>query len=356
MRRALGVLVAVVVLAAFPASASAAWRLVGVKSGFDAPVHVASTRADPGHIYVVEKGGVIWRVASGQRNTRFLDISDLVSTASEQGLLSLAFHPSYATNGKAYVYYSNASGDNEVVEFSANSTRTKLVRVTRRRLVYINHPGAANHNGGQLAFDANGHLYASVGDAADHNNAQRRSTPLGKLIRINVVDGRWSVVALGLRNPWRFFLDATTSTFWIGDVGQDRREEVDRFRIGNSILENYGWGRWEGTYLVRPWVALSAGARRDPVHEYSHANGRCSITQGPRYRGSDVPSAYGRVFFGDFCTGEVWSFAFGSRGKHDLRRHDRIRVPGMLSSFGTGPRGRLYFVSFGGSIYRLGRT
>ena len=362
MARGVAVLSVLLVFAAlFAGSASAALRLVGVASGFNAPVHVASTPSDRGHVYVVEQPGRIMRAASGRPSTVFLDIRDLVQYGGEQGLLSVAFHPGYATNGRLYVNYTDNDDDTQVVEYQANAARTAVNEATRRVIFSVEQTDPDNHNGGQLAFGSNGYLYVGMGDGGGSgdapNNAQNMSTRLGKLVRIRVADGSWKIVALGLRNPWRFSLDARTDLFFIGDVGQKRREEVDLFRIGNSILENYGWSRWEGTYLYNASRRLSTGTRRDPIHEYSHVNGRCSVTGGIRYRGSTVPSVYGRYFFGDYCTGEVWSFALRDGRKHDLRLHSRLRVPGQLSSFGRGPRGGLYFASHnGGKIYRLGST
>lgn len=365
MRRAVGVIVAVLIFAAFGGTASAALRLVAVAAGFVSPVHVASTPAERGRLYVVEQRGVVKLIQNGRvRSTPFLDIRDLVSCCGEQGLLSLAFHPDYATNRRLYVNYTNNAGDTRVVAYRSNSTRTRVVESTRRVLFSVEQP-YSNHNGGQLAFGLDGYLYAAMGDGGSggdpDNRAQSMRTRLGKLLRYNVnVSGATPrIVALGLRNPWRFSVDRTTGQFYIGDVGQVTREEVSIFRPTADGLENYGWRRWEGTYLHSPETSLYEPSRYvPPVHEYAtHVNGRCAVTGGLVYRWGTVASVRGRYFFGDYCTGEVWSFVLRSGAKTDLRSHPGLRVPGALSSFGGGPRGGVYLADYSaGRIYRIGST
>ncbi len=346
----------------FEASASASFRLVGIAGNYANPVHVASTPSESGRLYVVEQRGVV-RVYENRRvrSTPFLDIRNLVSCCGEQGLLSLAFHPGYATNRKLYVNYTNVNGDTRVVEYRSNSTRTRVIESTRRLLFGVDQP-YSNHNGGQLAFGRGGYLYAAMGDGGSggdpRNRAQSINTRLGKLLRLNVnVSGATPrIVALGLRNPWRFSVDPSTGNLYIGDVGQSTREEVSIYRPGADGLENYGWRRWEGTYLHSPSTSLYSQSRYvRPVHEYAtHVNGRCAITGGHVYRASKIPWARGRYFFGDYCTGEVWSFVLRNGTRADLRAHPRLRVPGALSSFGVGPRGGHYLVDYsGGRIYRM---
>ncbi len=369
MRRAAAPLLSALAAAGFFASvgpASAAYRLVPFASGFASPVFLASTPADPKHVYVVEQRGVVKRVALGSRETRtFLDMRDLVQSPDdpgggfEQGLFSLAFHPSYRTNRRLYVNYTNAAGDVVVASYAANRTRTRVSARTRRRLARIAHPERAqNHNGGTLAFARNGSLYLSVGDGGTGGApAQRLRTGLGKLLRVDAADGGWRVAALGLRNPWRFSVDRGTGRFYVADVGQSGWEEVDVFRVGTRVRENYGWPRFEGDgHLYDASVRLYAGSsRRDPIHEYAHSRGRCSITGGYVYRATRIAAAVGRYFFGDWCTGEVWSFRYRNGRKSDVRRHPNLTVPDNLSSFGEGPRGGLYLVSqLGGRVFRLG--
>jgi glucose/arabinose dehydrogenase len=320
---------------------------------------VTAAPGDGSHVYVVEQPGVIVRVrmSNGARN-RFLDIRGRVgSSGSEQGLLSMAFHPRYAQNRRFFVNYTNTSGDTRVVAFRANASGTRGLRSTAHTWFGVNQP-YENHNGGQLQFGNNGLLYIGMGDGGSggdpENRAQNMGSRLGKLLRLNVnkSGARPRISALGLRNPWRFSVDRRTGVFWIADVGQESWEEVDRFVPGNSFRENFGWSRFEGRHRVSN-RRLTAGRNRFPVHEYSHSGGRCSITGGYRVRGS-VPGA-GRYFFGDYCTGEVWSFRWVNGRKTGFRR-EAFTVPGLLSSFGLGPGGSLLAISYsGGTVYRVTR-
>jgi glucose/arabinose dehydrogenase len=363
VRHVAGVVTAVLAFVLCAGTASAALRLVGIAGGFVNPVHVASTPSEGARLYIVEQRGVVKVHESGRvRSTPFLDIRNLVSCCGEQGLLSLAFHPRYETNRKLYVNYTNVNGDTRVVEYRSNSRRTRVVESTRRLLFGIEQP-YSNHNGGQLAFGGDGYLYAAMGDGGSggdpKNRAQNLGTRLGKLLRLNVsVSGATPrIVALGLRNPWRFSVDQATGTLYIGDVGQSTREEVSIYRPSAEGLENYGWRRYEGTYLHSPRTSLYARSRYvPPVHQYAtHVNGRCAITGGHVYRAAAIPYARGRYFFGDYCTGEVWSFVPRNGARKDLRAHPNLRVAGTLSSFGEGPRGGVYLVDHsGGRIYRIG--
>ena len=365
MRRAVGVFVAVLIFLAFSGTASASYRLVRVASGLVEPVHVTSTPSEPGRLYVVEQRGLVKVSQNGNlRPTPFLDIRDLVSCCGEQGLLSVAFHPSYATNRRLYVNYTNRAGDTRVVEYRANAARTRALESTRRVLFGVVQP-YPNHNGGQLAFGRDGYLYAAMGDGGSggdpQNRAQNMRSRLGKLLRYNVNASGASpgIVALGFRNPWRFSVDPATGAFYIGDVGQSTREEVSIYRPRAAGLENYGWRRYEGTYLHSPSTSLYEPSRYvRPIHEYAtHVNGRCAITGGHVYRGGAVTRARGRYFFGDYCTGEVWSFRLKDGARSDLDAHPRLRVPGTLSSFGVGAGGGLYLVDHSnGRIYRVGTT
>jgi hypothetical protein len=183
-------------------------------------------------------------------------------------------------------------------------------------------------------------------------------TRLGKLLRVNPSNRRVAIVALGFRNPWRVTMDRGTGRFFIGDVGQQLREEIDVWTPGARGLENYGWRRFEGTSLYSGSTPLRRPSRYvPPVHQYSHASGGCSVTGGFVYRGSRVRSARGRYFFGDYCTGRVSSFLLRSGRRTNLRAHSRLTVPGNLSSFGETAAGELLFLSHnGGRVYRLGVT
>ncbi|HYM64306.1 MAG TPA: PQQ-dependent sugar dehydrogenase [Gaiellaceae bacterium] len=362
MRRARTALAGLLLAGVVAAPASGALRLAPVASGFSNPVHLASTPAQSGRLYVVQQGGVIRIVQNGQvRSTPFLNISDLVTCCGEQGLLSLAFHPRFAQNHRVFVNYTNRAGDTRVVGLRTNANGTRALRRTLKVWLRVDQP-YSNHQGGQVAFGNDGRLYVGMGDGGSAgdpgNRAQRLTSRLGKLLRINVdrPSAKASIVALGLRNPWRFSVDPSTGHFYVADVGQGEWEEIDIFRPGARGLENYGWRVYEGN---RHLYDNSRGLRRPsilrwPIHEYSHGGSRCSVTGGFVGRTSGVPSeARGRYFFGDYCTGDVWSFRWARGHKTGFRR-EPFTVPGNLSSFGLGSNGGIYLLSHnGGSVYRL---
>jgi glucose/arabinose dehydrogenase len=327
--------------------------LVKVASGLEAPVHAAAAPGEPGRLYVVERAGRIRVLEGGRVLPRpFLDISADVTSGGEQGLLSVAFHPDYAENGLFYVDYTDLGGDTRVVEFRAEEGRepTKV-----RELLHVAQP-YANHNGGQLAFDRDGLLYVGMGDGGaggdPENRAQDLGSRLGKLLRIDVdrPDADWEIVAYGLRNPWRFSFDRETGDLWIGDVGQGAVEEVDYLPGGDlGSLVNFGWDVFEGTHVYEDKKPNDAGRLVGPIAEYSHDEG-CSITGGFVYRGEDVPSAQGRYFYGDYCSGRLWSLE--RTGEGATVRRLRFEAP-ELSSFAEDGSGELYLLTLDGTVYRL---
>ncbi len=330
-----------------------------IASGFTAPVDVTSAPGDPSTLYVVEQAGRVKIVQAGAVTGTLLDIRDRVSTDNEErGLLSIAFHPAYAQNHLFYADYTDPKGDTRVIEVnSATNATRELLSVTQP------HP---NHNGGQLAFDRAGYLYVGMGDGGSiegivgndpENRAQNMSTPLGKMLRIDPTraGATWQMVALGLRNPWRFSFDRKTGDLWIADVGAGAQEEVD-FRPKAQIgkLANYGWSRYEGTSvygLKKPLV--KKGKLLFPVWTYSHSDGSlCSIIGGFVYRGASLPAARGRYFFGDYCLGAVWSFKVGPKGRAALPARLSGNLPG-LTSFGEDGNGELYATTIDGRLYEL---
>jgi glucose/arabinose dehydrogenase len=358
--RAAPVLVAIVALLTLACGAGAgeqqagALRLVKVVGGLSAPVHLAAPRTEPGRLYVVEQAGRIVVVERGRVVRTFLDIRNLVKSGGEQGLLSVAFHPNYAKNHRFYVDYTDVAGDTRVVEYRSNGRQA--IRSTRRELLRIDQP-YPNHNGGQLAFGPNGLLYVGMGDGGaggdPENRAQNRGSLLGKLLTIDV-DTRGAgpvIAALGTRNPWRFSFDRATGDLYVGDVGQNTWEEIDfRPKAKLGELQNYGWDVYEGRASYEP-KPLGGGELVNPVHVYGHGGGNCSVTGGFVYRGRAVPAARGRYFFGDYCSGSVWSLKI-SGGRATSVRREPFRVA-SLSSFGEDARGELYLVSQGGTVYRL---
>src|SRR3954447_1406077 len=290
-----------------------------VVGGFDSPVYVTSAPGDPDTLYVVEQAGSIRIARNGKITGTFLDIHGIVKSGGEQGLLSMAFSPHYASNHLFYVSYTNVDGNSRVVRYrSANGV---AVGSSARILLRVNQP-YANHNGGLLMFDKRGYLYFGLGDGGSggdpQQHAQNMRSRLGKLLRSRSKSPgtRWKTVGLGLRNPWRFSFDSANDNLWVGDVGQDRYEEID-FRRASKLdkLANYGWSRYEG-YAVydSSHRYAKAGAKVHPVIVYSHARG-CSVTGGFVYRGAAVRAARGRYFYGDYCAGTVWSFRVGKHGR-----------------------------------------
>jgi glucose/arabinose dehydrogenase len=322
-----------------------------IASGFDDPVYVAQPSSEPRTLYVVERPGRILTLRGGKRHT-FLDIRSRVESGyTEQGLLSVAFSPAYTRSHRFYVYYTNKTGDIEIDTFV--SRRGRAVSSSRRRLLVVNHRANDNHDGGQLQFAPDGHLYAGTGDGGSGgdppDNSQNLSRKLGKLLRLN--GSRWQTYAYGLRNPWRFSFDRATGDLYIGDVGESSWEEIDYRPHGATGLVNYGWSAYEGRASYRPSRLNHAGTFVKPVQVYSHNGGRCSVTGGYVYRGTALPSVRGRYFYGDYCTGDLWSLRI-SGGKAVDNRSEPGRI-GSLSSFGQGANGDLYAVSLDGSVYKL---
>jgi glucose/arabinose dehydrogenase len=315
---------------------------------------VVSTPAEPNRLYAVGQSGRIVYFVNGRRRGTFLDIRNRVLSGGEQGLLGLAFHPNYRRNHRFYVDYTDTDGNTRIVEFRSRSGRA-LTR-TARQLFFLRDP-YPNHNGGELQFDRRGLLYAGMGDGGSagdpQNRAQNPSQPFGKLLRINPLrrGAGWRAIALGLRNPWRFTFDRANGDLYIGDVGQSAWEEID-YRPAASIdtLANYGWRAFEGRVRYSN-TALAPGQVVSPVYVYDHGENSCSVTGGYVYRGRAVAAAAGRYFFGDYCSGIVWSLRVDDGRAVDVRR-EPFRV-GSLTSFGEDVSGELYLATGTGRIYRL---
>jgi glucose/arabinose dehydrogenase len=325
-------------------------------SGLNEPVHAAAPQNEPGRVYVVEQAGRIMIVQSRRiRPQPFLDIRGLVSSGGERGLLSVAFHPRYAQNRRFYVNYTDRTGHTRVVEYRSNGQRAILS--SARRLLLVEQP-YANHNGGQVAFGPDGRLYVGMGDGGaggdPENRAQNMGSQLGKLLAIDVgrSGAQPEIEALGLRNPWRFAFDRATGDLYLGDVGQGSWEEIDYTRRADLPgLENYGWDVYEGRARYED-KAPSGGELVFPIRVYPLGT-HCAVAGGFVYRGSAVPAARGRYFYGDYCTGTVWSLRM-TGGRASASRREPFRVSG-LTSFGEDARGELYLVSHQGTLFRLAR-
>jgi glucose/arabinose dehydrogenase len=328
-------------------------RLARVASGLAAPTHLATAPGDPRRLYVVEQAGRI-RVLMGRRvlPRPFLDIVPLVRSGGEQGLLSVAFHPDYERNRLFYVNYTDEDGNTRVVEYRVRGEGEPR---RTRELLFVEQP-YSNHNGGQLVFGPDGRLYVGMGDgggAGDpENRAQNLGDRLGKLLSIDVDEAgaEWRMEAYGLRNPWRFSFDRLTGDLYIADVGQLDWEEIDFLPSRSPGLENYGWDIFEGKARYEDEEPNPRGRLVGPILQYSHDQG-CSVTGGFVYRGTAIPAAQGHYFYGDYCSGYVWSFAVRGGKATDRKRH-QFQVE-SLSSFGEDGRGELYLVSLDGEIFRL---
>ena len=332
-------------------------------------------------LFIVQKGGRIRIVKNGNLlPTPFLDISSLVSQGSEQGLLGLAFSPAFKTNRRFYVNYTNRAGDTIVREYRARAGNPDVADPASARHVLTVDQPYANHNGGMLAFGKDGFLYIGMGDGGSGgdpgNRAQNRDQLLGKLLRINVNGftrtrgylipsgnpyvgraGRDEVWQIGLRNPWRFSFDKATGALWIGDVGQERYEEVDRVArtsSGPGRGVNWGWRVMEGTQCYLPASGCNRTGKALPLTTYSHAaNGRCAISGGYVYRGTAIPALAGWYVFGDYCSGEVWAVSSTA-----ARPATPVRLLGsgsgrLIGGFGQGDDNELYLCDLNGTVYRI---
>jgi glucose/arabinose dehydrogenase len=347
-----------------------------IATGFSQPLFV--THAGDGRLFVVEQGGKIkiLKLVNGtwKKSGVFLDISGQVSGGSEQGLLGLAFHPDYATNGRFYVDFTNRSGDTIIAEYRRQSPG-KAAPGSQRRVLKVGQP-YSNHNGGWIAFKGP-YLYVALGDGGNvstpdpGNRGQRLDTLLGKILRIDPIDpdgsgpkhyripsdnpfvgraGRDEIWAYGLRNPWRDAFDRQTGDLWIGDVGQGTYEEIDHAGTGKG--RNFGWRRLEGKHLYPSGSLCSSDCRTLPVIEYRHSvsgEDNCSVTGGYVARRSGAP-LFGRYIFGDYCSGRIWNVPAGSPGG---ALPSPLNTGLLISSFGEGQNGALYVVHHGGAIYRI---
>lgn len=350
-------------------------RLARVAGSLGDAVYVTGAPGQANRLYVVRQGGRIVVLVRGRvTGAPFLDVSGLISTGGEQGLLGLAFHPRYAQNGRFYVNYTDRGGDTRVVEYRRGSSG-RADPSSARVLLTVDQP-YENHNGGHLAFGPDGFLYIGMGDGGSggdpHGNGQRLDTLLGKLLRIDVDSrtgdlpygipadnpfrggaGRAEIYSYGLRNPWRFSFDRTRGDLWIGDVGQGSIEEIDFRRRGAGRGANFGWNAFEGRARFSGGGALRGSAHVPPVAQYTHAKG-CSVTGGYVYRGTRVPALRGRYVYADYCTGRVWTMRAGPRPGGVREITGRLRSLSSVTSFGEGQNGDLYVIA-SGSLYRFVR-
>jgi glucose/arabinose dehydrogenase len=351
-------------------------RLAAVGS-FRSPLYVTAPPGDRRRIFVVEQGGTIRVVRGGTPLSRpFLDISPIVLSGGEQGLLSLAFAPDYARTRRFYVNYTDKQGLQRVVEYRrSRSSRDRALPSSARTI--LTYDGLeSNHNGGLLLFGPDRLMYIGTGDGGGGNdrhgsrgNAQDLGSLLGKILRIdprpsggqpysvpssNPFAGRSGarpeIYSYGLRNPWRFSFDRATGDLTIADVGQDAIEEIDFARRGEASGANYGWRPFEGTRRVYDEPAPDAVA---PVIQLTHSDGNCSVTGGYVVRDKALPDLFGRYVYGDLCKGELRSARLAPGSASGDAAIPGVGKVEQLSSFGEDARGRIYAVSLNGPVYRF---
>jgi len=365
-------------LLALSSGGAGAASLEPVAAGFEKPIFVTSDPGDPNRLLVVERRGTIQLIENGAVKP-FADLSGPVSAQGEGGLLSVALAPDFAASGRLFVFYTGPQEENpdiHVAELVASGSGAPLSSL--RDLLTIPHPDHDNHYGGQLQFGPEGNLFVSTGDGGGGNdveqNAQDLGSPLGKILRLDPDPGEAlaytvpagnpfaatpgadpAIWSYGLRNPFRFSFDRLGGDLWIGDVGQDTREEIDFAAApGLGAGANYGWSCREG-FVAGPAsdpLCGTAGPFVDPIFDYANPPG-CAVIGGYVSRAPALAELYGRYLYADLCVGEIRSFAPAAPLPTD--RGEGIHVE-SLHSFGEDSCGRLYAVSGDGPVYRLRGT
>ena len=339
-----------------------------VASGFDQPVLV-TTAPGGDELYVVEREGVVRVVSDGRVvDEPFLDLTDrLLSNSIEQGLLGLAFHPEHEANDLLFAYWTDPDGDSRLARFRATSA-TAADPGSEELVLAVDQP-AERHNAGMLQFGPDGLLYLALGDGGSGGStAQDTSNLLGSILRLDIEPGLDAgatspygipagnpfddeIWVYGLRNPWRFSIDPTTETVYIGDVGQEQSEEINVVGLDGAGT-NFGWFEMEGDGCFRP--DCEPDRYTPPVLQYSHDEG-CSVTGGLVYRGPAIPELIGHYFFADWCGGLVRSFRLDGQGQvtDQLDWSDDLAALGQVTSFGVDDSGELLAVNWAGELHRI---
>jgi len=381
-RWAIGLLLLLVPVAVPAQPAGLEPSLEPVVGGLDLPVGIVHAGDGSGRLFVLELPGRVRIVRGGELLPEpFLDLSGLVSCCGERGLLGLAFHPDFPANGRFFVHYTDLAGTTRVVEYRVSAADPDRADPGSARTLLTLVQPFSNHNGGQLAFGPDGFLYIGLGDGGSGGdplgNGQNLATLLGKILRIDVdradpgraygippgnptyagQSGAFREIwAYGLRNPWRFSFDRATGDLFVGDVGQNRWEEIDRIPAGEGG-RNLGWRRKEGNHCFQPATGCEIPGLTDPILEYSHDEG-CSVTGGFRYRGSASPPMDGVYLYGDFCRGIIWGAVSGAGGDAGTwSTAVLLDTDFAISTFGEDEVGELYVAEYapapGGRIHRL---
>jgi glucose/arabinose dehydrogenase len=340
-----------------------------VVSGLSSPVFLTAP-ANDARLFVLEQPGRIRIVENGTLVTApFLDIASQVSSGGERGLLGMAFHPQYATNGFFYVNFTDTEGDTRVVRYTVSGTNRNVANAASGKLIIRIDQPFANHNGGMIAFGPDGMLYIGMGDGGSggdpQNHAQTRSDLLGDMLRLNVDVGdpytpaagnpylstpsvQPEIWAYGLRNPWRFSFDRSGGDLYIADVGQGSREEINVVPHTRAGV-NYGWKLMEGSQCFV--ASCSQTGLTLPVLDYDHSGGACSVTGGYVYRGAAIPGIVGHYFYSDYCAG--WLRSFRHVDGQATQQTDWQLDLGNVLSFGEDAAGELYILTANGQVLRL---
>ena len=342
---------------------------------FTRPVDLQYPPDNTNRIFVVEQAGVISvfpNDATASSKTTFLDIREKVDDGgNEEGLLGLAFHPDYRSNGYFYVNYTASNPNRTVISRFKSSNNANQADPSSETILLTFEQPYSNHNGGQVSFGPDGYLYIAVGDGGSggdpHDNGQNRATLLGTILRIDVnkheadkkygipTDNpfannksgyRQEIYAYGLRNPWRFSFDAANGRLWTGDVGQNAYEEIDIIEKGG----NYGWNTMEGNHCFEPRTGCNRSGLKSPIHEYGRNEG-ISVTGGFVYRGPTLTGLVGKYIYADYATRRIWSLAHS-----DLRNPVitlLLEADFNISSFGVDQNNELYLCGFDGKIHKM---
>lgn len=345
----------------FPDPSAYTWQML--VSGLERPVDLQPDGS--GRLFIIEKAGRIRILQNGQLlETPFLDIEDRVNdSGNEMGLLGLAFHPNYSQNGYFFVNYTDNNSNDVIARFHVSSDPNLGDPTSEVMLVTVRDP-FPNHNGGVVVFGPDGYLYAGLGDggaAGDpFGNGQSLDTLLGKILRIDVDSAEPYAIppdnpfgdeiwAYGLRNPWRISFDKLTGDLYIADVGQGKWEEIDFLPAGSPGGANFGWDLREGAH---DYEGGGSADLIDPIAEYSHQEGGCSVTGGYVYRGS-MREWNGIYLYGDYCTGLIWGLI---RSGDSWQKQLLFQVNERITSFGQDESGEIYLLGDGGEILRLTRN
>ncbi|WP_294312708.1 PQQ-dependent sugar dehydrogenase [uncultured Chryseobacterium sp.] len=337
-------------------------------TGLTAPVEMVN--ANDARMFVVQQNGIIKILqANGTVNsTNFLNISSKITYGGERGLLGLAFHPQYPTNGYFFVYYNDTGGNITVARYTRSSTNPDVADPSTEKIILNVPKPFDNHNGGSIHFAPDGYLWVVTGDGGSggdpNNNAQNKNSLLGKLLRLDInatgaynippgnpfvgIDGADEVWAYGLRNAWKFNFDTVSGNVMIADVGQGQIEEINRMPLTQPGI-NYGWRCYEGNNAYNTTGCAAQSTMTFPVAAYDHSGGKCSITGGYVYCGTQYPALQGRYFFADYCSTQI-----GSLNPDDSITWSAASTGNNFSTFGVNNQNELFVAAVNsGKIFRV---